>query len=107
MVEVSAEAIKFINDLLEKNNKKGYGIRIYLAGMGCSGPQFGMAFQEKKNTEDTEQKVNGFSFYYDNETKEMLEGSTVDYIETPNGSGLIVNNPNLKSACGAGCAGCH
>ncbi|WP_019176432.1 HesB/IscA family protein [Methanomassiliicoccus luminyensis] len=107
MVEVSAEAIKFINDLLEKNDKKGYGIRIYLAGMGCSGPQFGMAFQEKLKDGDSEQKANGFSFFYDGETKELLEGSTVDYIETPSGAGLIVNNPNIKSACGAGCSGCH
>jgi Fe-S cluster assembly iron-binding protein IscA len=37
----------------------------------------------------------------------MLEGSTVDYIETPQGSGLIVNNPNVKSSCGGSCAGCH
>ncbi|NLT38009.1 MAG: iron-sulfur cluster assembly accessory protein [Methanomassiliicoccus sp.] len=106
MVTVSTEAIKFINDLLEKNEKKGYGIRIYLAGMGCSGPQFGMAFQEKKNSDDNEEKVDGFSFYYDGETGEMLEGSTVDYIETPNGAGLVVNNPNLRSGCGT-CGGCH
>lgn len=106
MVIVSDEAIKFINDLLEKNDKKGYGIRIYLAGMGCGGPQFGMAFQEKKNEDDNEQKVDGFSFYYDEETQEMLEGSTVDYIETPGGAGLIVNNPNMRSACGS-CTGCH
>ena len=105
-MNVTNEATKFITDLLEKNNKKGWGVRIYLAGMGCSGPQFGMAFQEKKKDEDQEQKVNGFSFYYDDETKEMLEGSTVDYIETPNGAGLIVNNPNFNQACGA-CAGCH
>ena len=64
MVTVSTEAIKFINDLLEKNEKKGYGIRIYLAGMGCSGPQFGMAFQEKKNSDDNEEKVDGFSFLF-------------------------------------------
>jgi iron-sulfur cluster assembly accessory protein len=107
VVEVSSEAIKFISDLLEKNNKKGFGIRIYLAGMGCSGPQFGMAFQEKKNEEDHEQKVDGFSFYYDGETQEMLEGSTVDYIETPSGAGLIVNNPSLKSSCGGSCSSCH
>ncbi len=106
-MNVTNEATKFISDLLEKNNKKGWGIRIYLAGMGCSGPQFGMAFQEKKKDEDQEQKVNGFSFYYDEETKEMLEGSTVDYIETPNGAGLIVNNPNFNMACGGSCAGCH
>jgi iron-sulfur cluster assembly accessory protein len=107
MVEVSAEANKFINELLEKNDKKGYGIRIYLAGMGCSGPQFGMAFQDKIKEDDVEQKVDGFSFFYDAETKEMLEGSSVDYIETPNGAGLIVNNPNLKSSCGGSCSGCH
>ncbi len=107
MVNISQEAHKFITDLLEKNNKKGWGIRIYLAGMGCSGPQFGMAFQEKKKEGDVEQAVDGFNFYYDDETNGMLEGSTVDFIETPSGSGLIVNNPNLKSACGSGCAGCH
>ena len=54
MVEVSAEAVNFINDLLQKNDKAGYGIRIYLAGMGCSGPQFGMAFQEKVKEGDHE-----------------------------------------------------
>jgi len=106
MVTVSAEAIKFINDLLEKNDKKGQGIRIYLAGMGCSGPQFGMAFQDGKKEGDSQQEVDGFSFYYDEETSELLEGSTVDYIETPAGSGLIVNNPNIKPTCGS-CAGCH
>lgn len=106
-MKVTDEASKFITDLLDKNEKKGWGIRIYLAGMGCSGPQFGMAFQEKKKDEDLEQKVNGFSFYYDEETKELLEGSTVDYIETPNGAGLIVNNPNFNPACGSSCAGCR
>ncbi len=106
-MKVTDEATKFITDLLEKNDKKGWGVRIYLAGMGCSGPQFGMAFQEKKKEEDQEQKVNGFSFFYDEETKELLEGSTVDYIETPNGAGLIVNNPSFNPACGGSCAGCH
>ena len=106
MVVVTPEATKFINDLLAKNNKKGYGIRIYLAGMGCSGPQFGMAFQEKMKEGDAEEKSDGFSFFYDAETKEMLEGSTVDYMETQQGAGLIVNNPNAKSSCG-GCSGCH
>ncbi|AGN25907.1 HesB/IscA family protein [Candidatus Methanomassiliicoccus intestinalis] len=106
MVKVSAEAIDFIKDLLDKNEKQGYGIRIYLAGMGCSGPQFGMAFQEGAKDGDNTQQEEGFAFYYDDETKELLDESTVDYIETPSGSGLVVNNPNIKSSCG-GCSGCH
>ena len=67
--------------------------------MGCSGPQFGMAFQEEKKEGDNEQKAD------DSRSISMMRPKkcsrpTVDYIETPAGSGLIVNNPNLRSSCG-------
>jgi iron-sulfur cluster assembly accessory protein len=106
MVEASAEATKFINDLLAKNQKQGFGVRIYVAGVGCSGPQFGMTFQEKKKEGDLEQKVDGFSFYYDDESQEFLDGCIIDYVETPQGSGLIIQNPNL-SGCGSCGGSCH
>jgi iron-sulfur cluster assembly accessory protein len=106
MVEASAEATKFINDLLAKNQKQGFGVRIYVAGVGCSGPQFGMAFQEKKKEGDLEQKVDRFSFYYDDEAREFLDGCTIDYVETPQGSGLIIQNPNF-SGCGSCGGSCH
>src|SRR5512136_153975 len=96
MVTITPEANKYINDLISKNSKQGYGIRIYLSGMGCSGPQFGMAFQEGKKEGDIEQPSEGFSLFYDNETKEVLDACTVDFVETPYGSGLIVHNPNVS-----------
>ena len=61
MVEVTPEASKYINDLIAKNNKQGYGIKIYLSGMGCSGPQFGMTFQQGKKDGDLEQQDDGFA----------------------------------------------
>lgn len=105
MVEVTEEATKYIKDLIAKNSKQGFGIRIYLSGMGCSGPQFGMSFQDKAKEEDIEQKADEFSLFYDKETKEVLDSCTVDFIETPYGSGLIVHNPNMAgcSSCGGGC----
>jgi iron-sulfur cluster assembly accessory protein len=105
MVEVTPEASKYINDLIAKNNKQGYGIKIYLSGMGCSGPQFGMTFQQGKKDGDLEQQDDGFALYYDGETKEVLDACVVDFVETPYGSGLIVNNPNVSScsSCGGGC----
>lgn len=105
MVTVSDEALKFINELLETNNKKGHGVRIYLAGVGCSGPQFGMAFQDGTKEGDVEEKLPGFSFYYDEETQMALDGASIDLVETSNGSGLIIQNPNVSgcSACGGSC----
>ena len=105
MVTISDEAIKFINELIEKNEKKGHGVRVYLVGMACSGPQFGMAFQEGAKEGDHEERVDGFSFYYDQETKDALEDAVIDFVETPQGGGLIIQNPTM-SGC-AGCSGCH
>ena len=105
MVEITEDAVKFIKELLEKNGKKGYGVKIYLAGMACSGPQFGMAFQENKEEKDLVQEEDSFSFYYDEEVKEILDQCTVEYVDGPEGTGLIIHNPNVTPC--ASCSGCH
>ena len=106
MVTVTADAAKFISELLEKNNKVGYGVKIYLAGMACSGPQFGMSFQEKKEEGDIAFQTNGLSLFYDTETAKELDECVIEFIDDPNyGTGLTINNPNIKgcSSCGGSC----
>jgi len=107
MVTITPDAEKFVSDLLEKNKKNGYGVKIYLAGMACSGPQFGMSFQEKAEEGDTVFKANGFSLFYDAETAKELDECLIEFIDDPNfGTGLTIRNPNVKgcSSCGGGCA---
>ncbi len=66
-----------------------------------------MSFQKDAKEGDIEQKLDGFSVYYDEETKEVLDACTVDFVETPYGSGLVVNNPNASGGCGSCGGGCH
>ena len=106
MVTIDDKAVDFINDLLAKNGKEGYGIKIYFSGMACSGPQFGMSFAQDKGDLPNEIAVKGFSFYFDDETKEALEPCVIEYVEDPNfGNGLAIRDPNAKgcSSCGGGC----
>ena len=106
MVTITDDAVKFINDLLAKNNKSGYGIKIYLAGMACSGPQFGMSFQEKAAEGEIVIEENGFNFFCDAETKEALDPCVIEFIDDPNyGTGLTIRDPNAKgcASCGGGC----
>ena len=106
MVTVEKKAEEYIQNLLKRQNKEGYGVKIYFTGMGCSGPQFGMSFQENKGDLPNELKMDGFSFYFDDETKEALEPCVIEYIQDVNfGDGLIVRDPNAKgcSSCGGGC----
>ena len=96
MVQITPDAEKFINDLLEKNQKVGFGIKIYLSGFACSGPQFGMSFQEKgAEGEIVDTTANGFEMYYDDETKEALDECVIEFIDDPNFDGC--------SSCGGGC----
>ncbi|MBO4502145.1 MAG: iron-sulfur cluster assembly accessory protein, partial [Candidatus Methanomethylophilus sp.] len=69
MVQITAEAEKFIDELLEKNQKVGWGIKVYLSGYACSGPQFGMSFQQgAKEGEQIDNTAKSFEMYYDEET---------------------------------------
>ncbi len=98
MVQITPDAEKFINDLLEKNQKVGYGIKIYLSGFACSGPQFGMSFQEKAaEGENVDKSAHGFDMFYDDETKKELEECVIEFIDDPNfGTGLTIRNPNFN-----------
>jgi iron-sulfur cluster assembly accessory protein len=107
MVKITPEAEKFIVDLMDKNNKKGHGIKIYLAGFACSGPQFGMSFQEKEAEGDiVDTTAEAFKMFYDNETAEPLKDCVIEFIDDPNfGTGLTIRDPNASgcASCGGGC----
>ena len=106
MVTITSDAAKFISGLLEKNKKEGYGVKIYLAGMACSGPQFGMSFQENADKDDIVFQSEGFQLFYDTETAKELDECVIEFIDDPNyGTGLTINNPNQAgcSSCGGGC----
>jgi iron-sulfur cluster assembly protein len=107
MVSITPDAEKFISELMEKNGKTGFGIKIYLSGYACSGPQFGMSFQEKAAENEKVDKTSElFEMYYDNETDEALKDCVIEFVDDPNfGTGLSIHNPNFSgcSSCGGGC----
>jgi iron-sulfur cluster assembly accessory protein len=107
MVKITPEAEKFIVDLLEKNNKLGQGIKIYLSGFGCSGPQFGMSFQEKESEGDiVDTTAESFKMFYDKDTAGPLETCVIEFIDDPNfGTGLTIRDPNATMNCSS-CSGC-
>lgn len=107
MVQITPDAEKFIEDLLEKNQKIGHGIKIYLSGVACSGPQFGMSFQEGSDKEDiVDKSASGFEIYYDEETKKALDSCVIEFVDDPNfGTGLTIRDPSFNgcSSCGGSC----
>jgi iron-sulfur cluster assembly protein len=77
------------------------GLRVGVRGGGCSGFQYLLAFDEKRDG-DTIFEDQGISLLVDTASVPYVQGSTIDYVESLQGAGFQVNNPNVVAACGCG-----
>ena len=98
LTEKAAEKVKAT---MEKQGKSGSALRLYVSGGGCSGFQYGLAF-DQKNDGDNAIESHGVTIVVDEQSAQYLEGSEVDYVESVMGEGFMVNNPNAVETCGCG-----
>jgi iron-sulfur cluster assembly accessory protein len=90
-----------IRELLQQENDPNLGLRIFVAGGGCSGLQYGMTLDEEQEG-DTVIPQGDFKVLIDEMSLGYISGSEVDYVDSLMGAGFTVNNPNAVSTCGCG-----
>ena len=77
-------------------------LRVYISGGGCSGFQYGFAFEEQRNEDDLVVERDGVTLLVDPLSFQYLAGAEVDYRESLQGSQFVIRNPNAKTTCGCG-----
>jgi iron-sulfur cluster assembly protein len=106
VVTLTPVAAAKVRELLKEENDPNLGLRIFVAGGGCSGLQYGMTLDEKQDDSDTEILVKDadgdFKVFIDDMSLGYITGSTVDYVDSLMAAGFTVNNPNAVSSCGCG-----
>jgi iron-sulfur cluster insertion protein len=75
---------------------------VYVSGGGCQGFQYGMTFEEQANPDDTVVEAHGVKVFIDAQSAPMLHDAEVDYVDSLQGSGFAIKNPQAKSSCGCG-----
>jgi iron-sulfur cluster insertion protein len=101
MVTITSIAEEKIKELI-KEEENAVGLRIYVKGGGCSGYQYGMSFEDKTSDDDTIIEKDGVKVIVDSQSAPMLNGAEVDYVDSLQGSGFSIKNPQAKSTCGCG-----
>jgi iron-sulfur cluster assembly accessory protein len=104
----ASDAVKHI---LGERKLEGYALRVYVAGGGCCGVNFGMALDNNFRDVDTTFEIDGVKVVVDEVSKEYLHGATIDYVNDPErGAGFAVNSPNAhghehgECGCGGSCS---
>ena len=101
-VDVTEVASSKMWEILEQEKMVGKGVRIYVEGGGCSGFQYGFAFDEARDTDFRLSMKQGFDVLVDTFSMNYLRGAQVDFIDSIEGSGFKISNPNATGTCGCG-----
>jgi len=102
IVTLSPLAIQRVKEFMAKDKEEANGLRIFVAQGGCSGYQYGMVLERSAKSDDITWMDGGISVYMDSQSARLMEGSEIDFVETVQGSGFKISNPNAVSSCGCG-----
>jgi iron-sulfur cluster assembly protein/iron-sulfur cluster insertion protein len=101
IVGLTPRAAEECRALLSLPENAGKNFRIYVEQGGCSGMQYGMVFDEKRD-EDFFSTENGVNVLVDPISANYLRGTLVDFSDELVGGGFKISNPNAKQSCGCG-----
>jgi iron-sulfur cluster insertion protein len=101
MITISLKAEKKIRELMLEE-KDTIGLRVYVKGGGCHGYQYGMSFESTMGDDDTVIEKDDVKVIMDSQSAPLLVGSEVDYVDSMQGSGFVMKNPQGKTTCGCG-----
>ena len=102
MVTLTDIAAEKVNQFMDGQAAEGdVGLRVGVRGGGCSGFQYALALDERRD-DDHVFDASGIRVLVDPASLRYVDGSTVDFTESFQGSGFEVTNPNVVASCGCG-----
>lgn len=102
LLEFTPQAAAKVAALIEEEGNPNLKLRLYVTGGGCSGFQYGFAFDDEVAEDDTKIITEGVALVVDAMSQQYLLGARVDYEEGLEGSRFVIHNPNAQTTCGCG-----
>lgn len=91
-----------VKGLIAEEGNPDLKLRVYVSGGGCSGFQYGFAFEENQAEDDTVVEKDGVQLLVDPMSYQYLTGAEIDFQESLAGAQFVIRNPNAVTTCGCG-----
>src|ERR1700712_1216191 len=101
MITLSPRAATQVRTMQSEANAPEKRLRVFVESGGCSGFQYGMSFDERKDG-DAELESAGVQFLVDPWSLAYLDGSDIVFDAGLHGKGFAINNPQAQTTCGCG-----
>lgn len=103
VLTVTPLALGKIREIMtQRELTENHALRVFVAGGGCSGMSYGMAFEDNFQDYDTVFEVEGVKLVVDATSMMYIEGANIDFVDSLVGGGFRIDNPKAVSTCGCG-----
>lgn len=96
----AAEVKKFMD--AEKVSPETGGLRVAVQPGGCSGFRYSLLIEDNAAEDDTVVMQDGYRIFVDPFSMQYLNGVSIDFVTSMQGSGFTFKNPNATGGCGCG-----
>lgn len=102
-ITLTEPAVGKVADLLAQEGDDDLALRVAVRPGGCSGFSYEIFFDSQIEASDVvEEFGSGVKVAVDDQSVEMLRGSTLDFKDGLMGAGFAMDNPNVTKSCGCG-----
>jgi iron-sulfur cluster assembly accessory protein len=95
-----AEVMKFMSQ--EGVDPAKGGLRVSVQPGGCSGFKYGLLIEDQAAEDDIVVDQGEWKVFVDHFSAQYINGVTIDYVSSMQGSGFTFKNPNATGGCGCG-----
>jgi iron-sulfur cluster insertion protein len=101
-IKISESVVDKVGEMLAEEGDPNLQLRIFVTGGGCSGFQYGFAFDDERKDDDIRVERGRVTVVVDAMSLQYLMGAEIDYEDKLEGARFVIRNPNAQSTCGCG-----
>jgi iron-sulfur cluster insertion protein len=101
-IRISDAVVAKVAEMLAEEGDENLQLRIFVTGGGCSGFQYGFAFDDEVKEDDVLVERGAIKVVVDAMSLQYLMGAEIDFEDKLEGARFVIRNPNASSTCGCG-----
>ena len=102
MVALTEAATTVVRRLIAENDSGATGLRIMVEQGGCAGLQYMLGLELAEQAGDKVYDFDGVRVFIDPMSLPIIDGMTIDFLETVEGTGFTFDNPHATGTCSCG-----
>ena len=103
MIQLTDNAVSKLQQFAQlEPGAPGKGFRVYVQAGGCSGYSYKFKMDDAREGDTVIDAGENAKVLVDPKSLMLLDGCTVDFVDSFSGSGFKIQNPQAKGTCGCG-----